>query len=144
MKNIVIIVVAILVIGGAAVALTRHNDTKTQTVTNGTTMHMNNGTPATSTKSDAASSTPTATSAVTIENFAFSPANITVKKGTTVTWTNKDSTAHTVTETDGKTGPKSGSLSKGDTYSFTFNTTGSFAYVCSFHSNMTASITVTE
>src|SRR5581483_11645024 len=66
---------------------------------------------------------PVANNVVIIQNFAFSPASITVKKGTKVTWTNQDSTAHTVTETDGKTGPSSSPLDQGQTYSFTYNET---------------------
>lgn len=85
-----------------------------------------------------------ATNKVSIANFAFAPHAITVKKGTTVTWANNDSTAHTVTESDDQTGPKSGTLNTGDTYSFTYDTIGTFNYVCSFHSSMTGSVTVTE
>ncbi len=84
------------------------------------------------------------TSAVTIQNFAFSPADITVKKGTKVTWTNQDSTAHTVTETDGQNGPGSGTLNQGQTYSFTFDSVGTFHYHCSIHTSMTGMVTVTE
>lgn len=93
-----------------------------------------------------ANTTPEAanTDKVTIKNLAFSPANITVKKGTTVTWTNQDSTAHTVTETDGQDGPNSGNLAKGQSYSFTFNTVGTFKYDCSIHTYMTGTVTVTE
>jgi plastocyanin len=84
-----------------------------------------------------------ATNSVSIADFAFSPANITVKKGTAVTWTNNDSAQHTVTgDADG--GPHSQPLSKGDSYTFTFNTAGTFSYHCSFHSNMTGKVVVTE
>lgn len=82
-----------------------------------------------------------ATGAVTIQNFAFSPASLTIKKGETVTWTNKDSAPHQiVSDTAGKfQGP---SISSGQTYSFTFNETGTFAYHCSIHPMMKATITV--
>lgn len=82
--------------------------------------------------------------AVTIQNFAFGPTAITVKKGTAVTWTNKDNATHTVTETDGKTGPMSGSLANGATFAFTYNTVGTFAYHCSIHTSMVGTVTVTE
>lgn len=85
-----------------------------------------------------------ATDTVTIANFAFSPADITVKKGTTVTWTNKDSAAHTVTETDGKAGPASSDLPQGKSYSFTYDTVGTFAYHCSIHPDMIGTVTVTD
>jgi plastocyanin len=90
------------------------------------------------------SAAPSSSNSVTIKDFAFSPASITVKKGTTVTWTNSDTTTHTVTESDGQTGPDSGSLPSGKTYSFTFNTTGTFKYKCTLHPNMTGTVTVTE
>jgi plastocyanin len=81
---------------------------------------------------------------VDIKNFAFSPANLTVKKGTTVKWTNYDDMAHTVVENDNKTGPGSSLLAKNQTYSFTYNEVGTFAYKCSVHPNMTGTVTVTE
>lgn len=86
----------------------------------------------------------TATSSVKIQNFAFSPSAITVKKGTTVTWTNEDSAGHTVTETDSQSGPSSSTLSQGKSYSFTFNTVGTFHYDCTIHPYMTGTVTVTN
>ena len=85
-----------------------------------------------------------ASNAVSIKDFAFSPRQLTVKKGTTVTWTNTDSAAHTVTETDGQDGPDSKSLASGASYSFTFATAGTFKYLCSIHPSMTATVVVTE
>ncbi|HET6924285.1 MAG TPA: cupredoxin family copper-binding protein [Candidatus Saccharimonadales bacterium] len=82
---------------------------------------------------------------VTIQNFAFSPANLTVPQGTAVTWTNKDSTAHTVTSDSG--GPfvlNSGTIEPGLTFSTTLNKTGTFPYHCSIHPNMKGTITVTS
>lgn len=78
--------------------------------------------------------------AVTISNFAFSPATITVHKGTKVTWTNEDSAAHTVTGNNG--GPASGDIGQGASYSYTFNTVGSFPYHCAIHPYMKATVTV--
>ncbi|MCA9325159.1 cupredoxin family copper-binding protein [Candidatus Saccharibacteria bacterium] len=83
------------------------------------------------------------TNAVTIKDFAFSPAKITVKVGTKVTWTNQDSTPHTVTADSGS-GPDSGTMNQGQTYSFTYDTVGSFPYHCNFHSNMTGTVEVTQ
>jgi plastocyanin len=85
----------------------------------------------------------TATDKVSIANFAFSPAAITVKVGTKVTWTNNDSTAHTVTA-DTAGGPDSSTLDPGASYSFTFTKAGSFGYHCSLHPSMTGSVNVTE
>ena len=76
----------------------------------------------------------------TIENFAFSPATITVAIGTTITWTNQDSAAHTVTSDSGVF--DSGSISQGKTFSYTFNEKGSFNYHCTFHPNMKGTVIV--
>jgi plastocyanin len=78
--------------------------------------------------------------AVTISGFAFDPASVEVSAGTTVTWTNVDGTQHTVTAGDGSF--DSGALGEGETFSQTFDTTGTFTYACSFHPTMTATITV--
>ncbi len=86
----------------------------------------------------------TTSNEVSIQNFAFSPASLTVKKGTTVKWTNHDDIAHTVIESDNKAGPGSPLLAKDQTYSFTYNEVGTFAYKCSIHPSMTGTITVTE
>jgi len=136
MKKIVAGIVVIIIIG---VVLLTIGQKSTKTTTTGDTMSGMNNAP-----SQSSSTTPAATNSVVISNFSFSPASITVKKGTTVTWTNKDSTAHTVTENDGKDGPKSTTLNPGQNYSFTFNAAGSFAYICSIHPNMTGTVTVTE
>lgn len=79
--------------------------------------------------------------AVTIADFAFDPATLEVSVGDTVTWTNEDSPAHTVTFADG---PDSGSLSSGATFEHTFDAAGSFSYMCMIHPTMTATIEVTE
>lgn len=79
---------------------------------------------------------------VTISNFAFSPKQISVKVGTTVTWTNEDSVAHTVTSDDGFF--ESGTLNTGDTYSYVFSTPGTYSYYCRPHPSMTATIVVTQ
>lgn len=79
-------------------------------------------------------------SAVSIANFAFSPQTLTVKAGTTVTWTNNDGAPHTVTSTDGpSTSAKttgtfdSGNLGQGETFSVTFDKAGTYYYECTFH-----------
>ncbi|WP_329046025.1 cupredoxin domain-containing protein [Amycolatopsis sp. NBC_01488] len=81
--------------------------------------------------------------AVAIKDFAFAPAATTVKKGTTVTWTNQDQDAHTVTST-GSGGPlRSPTLQTGQSYRYTFTTAGTFEYLCTIHPFMTATVTVT-
>lgn len=78
--------------------------------------------------------------AIEIKGFAYNPASIDVPVGTTVTWTNNDTTAHTVTQDGG--GFSSPTLNPGETYSFTFDKAGTYAYHCEFHPNMTGTITV--
>jgi plastocyanin len=77
---------------------------------------------------------------VSLTGFAFSPAELTIKVGTTVTWTNKDNATHDVKAIDNSWG--SGNMAKGDTFSFTFNQAGTYAYKCSFHANMKGTIIV--
>jgi plastocyanin len=81
-----------------------------------------------------------ATHAVTIANFAFSPPMLTVTSGDTVTWTNEDSAAHTATSATGAF--DSGDLAQGESFSFTFTTPGTYAYICSPHPDMTGQIVV--
>ena len=78
--------------------------------------------------------------AVTIKNFAFAPPEIDVKVGQTVTWTNQDSTGHTVTADDGSFDSKE--LPNGQTFSQTFSKAGTFSYHCSIHSQMKATVVV--
>lgn len=77
---------------------------------------------------------------VAIAEFAFAPAELRVAAGTTVTWTNRDSIPHTATADDGSF--DTGTLDPGASDAVTFDTAGTFAYVCAFHPNMTGTITV--
>jgi len=91
---------------------------------------------------------PPAAVAVTIQNFAFTPASITVPKGTTVTWTNQDSASHTIVNDATSTTAlgklfSSNPLGMGQTFSFTFHDEGTFAYHCGIHTFMKGTITVT-
>ena len=79
---------------------------------------------------------------VEIRDFAFSPAKITVKKGTQVRWVNKDSVAHTVTGSHG--GPDSPALEKDKEYAYTFNETGVFDYRCKPHPVMQGAVQVKD
>ena len=87
---------------------------------------------------------PVAGNAVAIKNFAFSPATLKVKAGTTVTWTNQDTDAHTVTSA-GSGGPlHSPALATHATYSYRFTEPGTYAYLCTIHPFMTAKVEVTR
>lgn len=88
-------------------------------------------------------STPAAgSSQITISNFAFSPANLTVRVGQRVTVTNKDSTPHTWTANDHSF--DSGNLNTDASFSFTFTKVGAFGYTCLPHPFMTGTVTVTK
>jgi plastocyanin len=91
----------------------------------------------------AASAAPVTGEAVAIKNFVFSPATLKVKAGTTVTWTNQDTDAHTVTSA-GSGGPlRSAALATHATYRHTFTKPGTYAYLCTIHPFMTATVEVT-
>ncbi len=77
---------------------------------------------------------------VTIENYSFAPAELTVSVGTEVTWINKDDDAHTVV-TAGSTF-KSKALDTGEKFSFTFHDAGTYEYFCSIHPNMKGKVFV--
>jgi len=85
---------------------------------------------------------PVATNTVAIQNFAFAPGTVTVKAGTTVTWTNQDQEPHTVTSVSGDE-LKSPALNAGETFKHTFATPGHFDYLCTIHPFMTATVVVT-
>ena len=85
------------------------------------------------------------TSQVAIQNFAFSPSAIRVHVGTTVTWTNKDSTEHSVVaDTRSSDAPNGPLLAQGKTYQFTFHKTGTYHYHCMPHPNMQGTVVVTQ
>lgn len=78
---------------------------------------------------------------VLIQNFAFNPANLSVKVGDDVKWRNDDSMVHRI---DGITDAsmKSSDLDRGDTYQFTFDQTGTLEYICGIHTYMKGSVVV--
>jgi plastocyanin len=77
---------------------------------------------------------------VAIADFAFDPAEASVAAGDTVTWTNNDPAAHTVTFEDGSA--DSGDLAQGATFEHTFDAAGEYAYRCDIHPSMTGTIVV--
>lgn len=77
---------------------------------------------------------------VNVKNFSFAPQNLTVTKGTKVTWKFEDSADHNVLASDKSF--KSTDLKSGATYAFTFNTPGKYSYICGIHQYMTGSVTV--
>ena len=82
---------------------------------------------------------------VGMKGIKFDPAEVTVKAGGTVMWTNNESIPHDVTKEDGP-GPDfssgNGNLKQGDTYEQTFKEAGTVNYVCTVHPNMKGTVTV--
>jgi plastocyanin len=81
------------------------------------------------------------TSTVSIDNFTFGPQTLTVKAGTTVTWTNKDDIPHGLASSNNAF-KRSQALDTDDSYSFTFTTPGTYQYFCYLHPHMVGSIVV--
>ena len=77
--------------------------------------------------------------AIHIDNFVFEPAQLTVKAGQSVTWTNRDDIPHTVV-CAGKF--RSKTMDTDGTFSFTFTSAGEYKYFCSLHPHMTGVIKV--
>jgi plastocyanin len=134
MKKIIGIVLLLAVVLGVVVASQGHKGTNTA-------MNMDSSHSMGSMSADAMSAKKT--DQVVITNFKFVPQTITVKKGTKVTWSNKDGVAHTVTA-DAMPGPDSGKIAAGETYSYTYSQAGTFTYYCDIHEDMKATIIVTE
>ena len=78
--------------------------------------------------------------AVNIDNFAFGPDTLTISRGTTVTWTNRDDIPHSIVETNDLF--RSRALDTGGSYSFTFMQSGTYSYICSLHPHMKGKIIV--
>lgn len=76
-----------------------------------------------------------------IRQFAYQPEVLEVPVGTTVTWTNTDAVGHSITAKDGSY--DSGLFDQGGTFAKTFDTPGTYSYVCSRHGSMTGEVRVT-
>ncbi|MFJ9778780.1 plastocyanin/azurin family copper-binding protein [Amycolatopsis sp. NPDC101161] len=83
-----------------------------------------------------------ATQQVMMAGYAFSPAALTVHVGDTVTWTQHDQAPHDATTTSAPVSFRSPQLSQGQSWSYTFRTPGTYAYYCSVHPDMRATVTV--
>jgi plastocyanin len=92
---------------------------------------------------------PVRTAAITITDTGFQPAQMIIKKNTVVTWTNTDTTGHTVGANpypthDSLKALASKALIKGEKYSFTFDKAGTYNYHDDLHPLLNASITVVK
>ncbi len=84
------------------------------------------------------------TVSIDISNFIFHPDPVTIKVGTTVTWTNNDSMFHTVTTLSSAPAAfHSGNIPTGGTFTYTFTLPGTFPYYCKIHPWMMGNVTVT-
>jgi plastocyanin len=77
---------------------------------------------------------------VKIDNFSFAPQTLTIRAGTTVTWTNRDDIPHTVVSTDGVF--KSKVQDTDEKFTYTFTKAGTYPYFCSVHPKMTGKVVV--
>jgi plastocyanin len=79
---------------------------------------------------------------VTIDNFSFTPAEITVAAGSRVTWVNRDDIPHTVTGADDPRLIRSPPLDTGESFTFTFAKPATYRYFCSLHAHMQGTVVV--
>lgn len=143
-RSITGVIIAIIVLGAIGLIITRRGTDNTRQSTPGST-NQTDSRPANESQqqNEANQSQPTNTDKAEIKDFAFTPAKITVKKGTTVTWTNQDGARHDVTPDQPSEKFKASQLlAKGETYSFTFNDEGTYTYHCSPHPYMKGTVEV--
>src|SRR4051794_5591194 len=140
MKKLYVLLVPCLALGVVIGGCGSDNSSSSSSTTSSS-----NNTTTTTTKQAPANGGGTAKSAVQVimKNTRFTPMNIKVKAGGTITWTNKDPFAHTVTYGSGP-GVKfnSGNVDGGSTFKQKFRTAGQINYVCKIHKNQTGTITV--
>jgi plastocyanin len=80
---------------------------------------------------------------IAIQNFTFSPANLTIKTGTTVTWMNQDEAVHQIdSDLNIPVAFYSDSLAHGASFPFTFTQPGTYTYHCTYHPTMKGTIIV--
>lgn len=84
---------------------------------------------------------PSASNEVAIDGFMFMPDSIEVPAGTTVTWTNQEAPEHSIQD-GADLFPESEALGQGMSFSFTYDTPGSYPYVCGIHPYMKGTVVV--
>lgn len=149
-KAMVAIVTGVVIIGGAAAwfifnpNVAQNNDSANVQQGDSNTPQVTTETP----QSPATDKTEVNEVQVSIKNFQYAPSNITVKKGTTVVWTNEDGTGHNVVSNSDAPagGPPTAAplLGKNQQFTFTYDVVGTFGYHCTPHPNMTGQVTVIE
>lgn len=144
-SKILIIVVVLLVIGGVVLLMNQQQTPKQQTQqpaeqTVPTTQEQTTPAEDQSTSGEVGSDSARAKVNVEIKNFTFGPKTITLKKGTTVTFTNRDAVGHSATADDGSFDTEV--LAQNESGSVTFDKVGTFAYHCTPHPYMKAQVVV--
>jgi|GEM_PF-1521141 len=135
------VLAALLVVGFAGyIAYWIQEPVEVRTDIFGSTMQSDSQMPADASMSQmvALDQNQTQTQQISIKNFSFNPSTLNVDKGTTIVWTNNDQVPHNVVGDNFA----SGTLNPGDSYSYTFDADGSFAYQCTFHPQMAGTIIV--
>jgi plastocyanin len=98
-----------------------------------------------STDKPSAAAAATSTDKVSVKNFQFGPKVVSVKAGSTVTWTNEDAFDHSIEVTSlSLSGPKFGPQTMPTTYSHQFDQPGTYSYFCGVHNSMTGTVIVTS
>jgi amicyanin len=147
LTGVIVAVLAVIVIGGLLIMGNNDGDPTTANTSqtdqsasnNSNSESSNNGSPEQNTTEAVQQSN------VDIKDYAYTPPKIQVKKGTKVTWTNQDSVRHDVTpDSEGSDFKASELLDNGESYSFTFNTVGTYTYHCSPHPYMKGTVEVVE
>ncbi|MDD5552236.1 MAG: cupredoxin domain-containing protein [Candidatus Pacebacteria bacterium] len=139
MKNTILILIIVLVLGTIAVVgyfIMKNSPTAVYTTEETTSTPTSTQTPTESPQQTSAAEEESNT--VTIENLAFNPVTLTVKKGTTVVWLNNDSVAHKINSDKFN----SQNFNNGEKFEFQFNEIGTFDYFCGIHPSMKGTIIV--
>lgn len=142
MNNILLVLAVLVLIAGGAYAITTRS-TGSPAPAAPTDQAVQPAPEQTTPAASIPESSPASRMTIDIKDFAFSPARISVKAGTTVTWMNSDNAPHTVTSDSGDL-LRSPTLARGQSFSFTFTTPGTASYHCAVHPMMKGTVTVTE
>jgi len=137
-KLIIGIVVVVVLVIGAALVMNKNNSSTMQMQQTNTTSNTQSQSSSQTNPSNAQKTA--GKNAVTIQNFAYSPATITVKAGDSITWTNQDSVGHSATADDNSF--DTGVLPQGQSKSITFSKAGTYTYHCSVHPTMKGTVVV--
>jgi amicyanin len=146
MKTIVGVIIALVLVGGLGFVIANNDSTSPDSPASQSGTDSNADLTGTGSDSEAQpNEKPAQSGLVEISGSSYSPNKITVKKGATVTWTNLDSIEHDITPDNPSDEFKQSELLKrGESYSVTFNTTGTYTYFCTPHSFMKGTVEVVE